>query len=848
MRDPFRQHEMITRANAEFTPQELDYMRQMLDDEDVSPEVKNNFLYALSNAGRLSEEEIDRYAPQAGADAADVKWGGRDIDENLRNARSALGTARSENIDGDVRRAHESLSGGGFSTSDEIIDQAQSVIRMFEEFYPRYEQARHLVALPVAAETETSGPPTVDGAAFTGEGEGMGKAEYTHSGIDPQSLRNGLDEFRGIDFAAFRADAEMLRAAHGVVADKAEALNAAWKETGDWTGDAKAAAEQVNKNLSTGAETLTDALTAASGGLAAATATQEDAVVAFAEELFRIYGTGTIGGMTVADVDASIEIAARGPQQIAEAKNSFGGSLISSFVEDVQAAVDEAKNALTAFCQGYQQQASSVHAQAKTYVEAINANYGVIVQGLGQALQADPFSGVGEGGDAGQPALPDSGGQPGGVPGGGMPSGGMPGGGMPGGGAPSGGMPGGGAGMPSTENLMPDNAEPAKNPVTGEPLETDPETGKPYPIDPETGDAIKDADAPGTLTVEQGEQKFTMTEPGENGEMSITVEGGDGELGEYRLDFSADEPPNDAPRHGGPDDFGPTGSEESGQQPHRPGPDGKIRIKDGDLQIVAEQPDGPGGPTVVTVDNGKGEPVTYTLGGSESEGQPALGEIDGVPDESDPVSDPRSAAETSRVEGSAGGDGGGSPHRVSPAESGETPDSSGAAGGSAVASSAAPGATADDAAASAGEGAGGVPSNGGESDSSSATHPQAVSGGSGGSSFGGGGAGGDFALGQEPDTTDQSRPSGAGLGVAPGGDAAAGMSHGNGAAASMGGGMGMMGGMGAMGGAGGGQNDDQERTTGAYRIEGNIFEMSGASLRISGVLGDDDEVPVRFTR
>ncbi len=834
----FRQFTAEQRANEEFTPQELDYMRRMLDDEDVSPEVKNNFLYALANAGRLSEEEIDRYAPQVGADPSDVKWGGQDLDENMRNARSALTTARGENIDGDVRRAYENLGGGGFSTSDEIIDQAEVVLRMFEEFYPRYEQARQLVEMPVVSEMEASEPPTVDMTAFTGEGEGVGKAEYPHTGIDPQSLRNGLDEFRGIDFAAFRADAQMLRSAHDAIAEKADALDTAWKDTDDWTGDAKAAAEQVNKNLSSGSEKLREALSQASEGLAEAIGTQESAVVEFAEALFRSYETGKIAGMTVGEVDECIHTVVALPQLL----SSYGA--LAVFIEDeANSAIDEAKNSLTAFCQGYQQKASEVHKQAKNYVERINQNYALIVQGMGQALQPDPFADPG-GAGIGQPQLPDVGAQPGGP--GGAGSGGMPGGGMPGGGAPGGGMPGGGAGVPSAEDLMPETTDTPTNPVTGEPLETDPETGKPYPIDPETGEAIKDADAPGTLTVEQGEQTFTMTEPDDGGAMSITVEGGDGELGEYQLDFGTGETTGDESQGGAAEGFGPRGADETAQQVYRPGPDGKIHINDGDLRITAEQPDGPEGPTVVTVDNGKGEPVTYTLGNAEREGTRLGDDVGVLPADSDPELDPRNTASSpsNDAESSAGGQGGGNPGSGNGTGGSSAPSSEFAHEASGAPSAPAPEATAgpdDD-----------VSTDAGESDDSSATHAQAVAGGAGGSAFAGGGGGGDaFALdqeSQEPGVTDQSRSSGAGLGTAPGGEVPTAMPPGNGAGASAGGGMGMMGGMGAMGGGGGGQGGDQERTSSAYRIEGNIFEMSGGALRVSGVLGEDNEVPVRFTR
>ncbi|MER6665194.1 hypothetical protein ABT256_11640, partial [Amycolatopsis japonica] len=50
---------------------------------------------------------------------------------------------------------------------------------------------------------------------------------------------------------------------------------------------------------------------------------------------------------------------------------------------------------------------------------------------------------------------------------------------------------------------------------------------------------------------------------------------------------------------------------------------------------------------------------------------------------------------------------------------------------------------------------------------------------------------------------------------------------------------GMMGGMGAMGGAAGGGGGDTQRGSSQYRVEGGIFETSGAGGRISGSLDDE---------
>jgi hypothetical protein len=60
---------------------------------------------------------------------------------------------------------------------------------------------------------------------------------------------------------------------------------------------------------------------------------------------------------------------------------------------------------------------------------------------------------------------------------------------------------------------------------------------------------------------------------------------------------------------------------------------------------------------------------------------------------------------------------------------------------------------------------------------------------------------------------------------------------------------GMMGGMGAMGGAGGGGGGgDQQRGASQYRVEGGIFETSGAGGRISGSLDDEGDRSISYER
>lgn len=889
------QEEQREFVDKEFTSQDLDEMQELLADPSVDVQDRKNFLYALKNAGRLDGQELLDYAREVGADPVDLMKGGNAVHENMDHARNSLNgkrfLERLKNA-GDVQRAQENLNGGGFSTSDEIIDEAEPALKLFDEFYPRYQEASGLIeSAPMPAEAQSYDVVTVDTSSIGGSGGSAvasAGATYSHSGIDPKSIRDGLDEFRGIDFGAFHADADMLRKAHSSVRDGMDALERAWgSNTSDWTGDAKAAAEQVNNNLVKGSGDLSQALKTAPDNLGAGVDAVQQNVVNFVHRVLEVYGSGTVAELSPHQVDDLINAAKELPGVIAdlhakieeiESKGfwdhfveffsnplKWGFSAINpiasiigyivteEITEDnireetqkMESALAEVKTKLGEFCADYQQKASSIHSHAAEFVAGIDAAYMETMQLLGEGLEPDPFADPGGGKDGlgDTEGISGSIGAGGGVgAGGGIGAGG--GGGISTGGG--GGVPiGGGAGID-----LPGDEAAGTNPVTGEPLEVDPETGDPYPIDPETGEPIKNVDDLEKLTVEHGDNTLTLTEPTEDGEMAITIDDGSGEPSEYQLDFSEEDGEAEGAEESRREEteFGPQGSDAVTEKVYRPGPDGKIHIEDGDLKIVAEQPEGPDGPTVVTVDNGDGEPVTYTLG--ETEGQEAgprgLGPQPSAT-ESAPTS--RQAGQSAPDAGVVGGEGGGAP--------GPSADASAPTGGEAFAASSSPefhgsseGTVDPGIDVSADNTVNESMESSGDSSSSSTTHPQAVSGGSGGTAFGGGGGGSDLGSFSDSESRGQSTPSGANLGTAPGGDIPAGMSQGGGAGSSSASGMGMMGGMGAMGGgAGGGQGGDQERTSSAYRVEGNIFETFSNTVRISGTIGDNTaDVPVRFTR
>jgi hypothetical protein len=181
---------------------------------------------------------------------------------------------------------------------------------------------------------------------------------------------------------------------------------------------------------------------------------------------------------------------------------------------------------------------------------------------------------------------------------------------------------------------QPDAAAPVViNPITHAAAEIDPSTGRPYPIDPQTGIPIKaDQSTVDTMSAKQGNDTIAMSEPGEDGKMMVSVDDGSGKLRSYQLDFGngrvdgnqagvAQQVSNSGSVEGQP--LSALQAQLSPQPVSVPPaaldhsftaqPDGTIHVDDGNLKIVAERADGPNGATTVTIDNGSGQPATYTL-------------------------------------------------------------------------------------------------------------------------------------------------------------------------------------------------------------------------------------------
>lgn len=758
-----------------------------------------------------------------------------DVEEDYTKAKAAY----DRNRDGDRQRDRDAVSDGkgeleaikgksssteaGAENSNAILDTGVASLRVFDTFIPLYNRALGLV----------------------GGGAGAEVAE----------IYRLYDEQRDIPFGTFKAAEAEFTTVKEAVAESAEDVAGGLKSTlSAWEG---AAADQA-REYQTGYEKNTDVVERSLGDAGNAVLESSAAVSQHcqgkADWVQRYYFDRLFGEVTADDLDRIMRIVELGSHA---SQNDFihcarliGGEAEAAMNDDscdlnddtIRMVQEQARSWLRSpFCSWFEEHISNFTLMCANTRTAVDETWSALA-GLLNELPEDPFVAQPDGGGSAQGPL----GVPAGATGGGATGGGATGGGAPGGGATGGGGAGGGVpGMPTAptgEMPKPSGAGalPDVNPLTGKPIELDPESGEPYPIDPETGHAIKDVGgAQETMSVKKGDHEISLTGPGEDGEMGISIDDGKGGPKEYQLDFGGGD--EGTPGQGGKSaaatsgGFGPegTGSAPGGDMVYRPGPDGSILIEDGDLTITAERPDGPEGPTVVTVDDGNGEPTSYTLGDPENAEAAHSGSLPGEAG-ANPSGGPAHG-----VGGAQSADPSGP--NVDGAEVSESPKTS-----DGTATSTAGAATGDD---------GGLADSGGADGS---TQPQFVGGAADavgdslGRSGGGLGAGagestGGVGLG-DTSSLEAGKQFGAGAHEVSGSSASLAsapdtpVGGGSGGQQSAGAPMGGM--MGGAGGAGAGGGDEQEHNR-SYRIDGGLFDTEelaalGAIARISGVIGDDE--------
>src|SRR5699024_2137664 len=103
----------------------------------------------------------------------------------------------------EAENAQTTLNQGGYSNSDQMIDDAKVGLKIFDKLHPSYEEAKNLVGQGGYGGSPGGGYGGSPGGGYGGSpgggyggasgpmgpGGGMGGATYNHSGIDPNSLR-----------------------------------------------------------------------------------------------------------------------------------------------------------------------------------------------------------------------------------------------------------------------------------------------------------------------------------------------------------------------------------------------------------------------------------------------------------------------------------------------------------------------------------------------------------------------------------------------------------------------------------------------------------------------------------
>jgi hypothetical protein len=679
----------------------------------------------------------------------------------------------------------------GAATSDDILNAGVSALKVFEVFLP-------LVARAVVV----SGGGTV---------------------IQFAEIQRLYFEQKGIPFAKFKAEADAFTALNGAITKSANDVAGTLRTSlADWEGAAADQAHAFQKGYTETTTAVADAVKTAADALlhtiGSIGKTLRDKVAWVQKYYFDKFGD-----VTAQDIDRLLRVAELGEGASQndfihcisfmdmDSKNAYNDDWGSLDKDTIEFLVGQAKKWLKdVFCTWFDQHIKNFQLMCGNTKSAVDAAWNAFSELLGKVSE-DPYANVRKTLDDSQPKDQGGGDQGGGKNSGGPSTG-------PGGSGPG----ASGASVPQAvqppppppEIPKPDVPDPNTNPVTHQPLETDPATGQPYPIDPVTGTPVTNA-APSrdAITVQQGANKISMEEPDQNGKMGISVDDGSAHVKDYKLDFGDDKfrPLPDATPDHGPQGLVQHASspgadgQRPGAQSYQPGADGKIHIEDGALKITAERPDGPGGQTVITVDDGKGDPTKYTLGKQDPGAAPdarAAAQQLSSPDQAD----------AGRVDAGRHALAGETPpaQQADPAAGGV--GASQESVGQPEAPSAGPQAASTDA---------------GESTSPQSFTPTRAEDLFDGDPAASGLADGDLgttaSAGADMPGSSTSQAD-SGLGAAPGG------------------GMAMMGGTGNAGGGGG---EDQERSASSYRIDGGLFDTAAAGGRISGSLDDDSAIGSR---
>ncbi|MEU0469173.1 hypothetical protein ABZ215_34665 [Amycolatopsis sp. NPDC006131] len=542
----------------------IEEVRQLVDDPGIDDETKRTLLvryfdaigdvdpvvYGFANENEkkeLLESYQDRFGftdrdLQDGAFAYDAYSAAQGKhDANMQAAREAQARA----VD-DGKARLDSLKGSdtspGAANSNEILDAGVPGLDSFRVWLPVYSRARAVAA-----------PGLPD--------------------FRLQELIDRYDEQRDIPFDKFAAGVTEIVQVRESVADAAPSQNSAMQALfGSWEGDGKSAAaaswtkfgdgvRAVEQSLEHAADVVNRTIAAVAGSCrdkaswvlqyAFQTWPQQQGLTA--QDTSRLAGIAELGRNASAD-DFKHFIPFLLGQQSPLAGQLLVGSSFGMSDELLDAVQSWAKSWLAEFCRWFAGFVGEFQTMCENTRVAVAAQWSALNTEL-QQVPDNPFAAVGEA--APVPARSSGAGGAGGSGGGAA--------GSAGGAGPTGLAGGAGA----TPPLAPPVVPPAVPPAAPVPDEQD------------------------TLTVQRGDSKLELTEPDQTGRMAIKIDNGDGQPKDYQLTWGTPDPATPA---------------------YTPAADGKIHIDDGPLHITADRPAGETGPTVITLDDGTGTPTTYTLG------------------------------------------------------------------------------------------------------------------------------------------------------------------------------------------------------------------------------------------
>jgi uncharacterized membrane protein YgcG len=524
----------------------------------------------LHNAARVGStpyyNHLLRDRQQAGQKAFDEQ-------QKLVQNDQAVGKAKTD-LSNEAKKT-VAQGGAGAATSDEILDPGSKGLLFFQQFIPPYQN-------------------------WVGSAPDM-----------TNDIQKVYDNLRGINFAKFRADATQLSASHGKLADSTMNLSTATNSLGGfWQGPAAQAAQQYCGTFVQNGKTVTDGTNAASQLITDQIKAIETAVLQRSQAVLQMYAND-VGGFDAADVQRIIDAAKLsaddGELREMAKWNVFGNvdwgdtdchGHLSQNVKNL-ASMDATNWLNSTFKPTFDQKKSSFDSVTTSTHDTVGQSFDAMNQGLGK-IDANPFSDLGKGIQVPQ----GSGSGSGSGHGSGSGSGGS------GGGSGSGGGGGGGPTMPSGAGAPSPGSMPPPAPIpppAAVPPPTAPTVAPPVTVP----SAATTGSKPETLTVQHGANTLTMAGPDSHGTMQLTTKDGSGQPKTYDIAFgthaaTGTPAPTVAPAHSSHPAPSPDGT-----QHITPGPDGKAVIHDGNTTITATEQ--PGGEVKVTVDDGSGQPTTYTL-------------------------------------------------------------------------------------------------------------------------------------------------------------------------------------------------------------------------------------------